>query len=120
MRLTMNNQEEFEGKAKNLLDQSLDDLSPEITRRLQQARYQALEKAKARSAWSFYPQAISAVFAVAAISVLLLISFDENNLNQTELAMEADIEVLTANESLDLMEDLEFMQWLLESEEHAS
>ena len=117
----MNNKsEEFEKKAKVLLDESLDDLSPEITRRLQQARYAALETAKPRSFWSFYPQAATAVFAVAVISVSLLVNFDGHKLNNTELAMEADMEMLIANESLDLLEDLEFMQWLMESEEYAS
>lgn len=116
----MNKSEEFEKKAKAVLDESLDDLSPDICRRLQQARYAALEKAKPRSFWSFYPQAISVMFAVTIISVSLLFNFDENEINNTELAMEADIEMLTANESLDLMEDLEFMQWLAESEEYAS
>lgn len=33
--------------------------------------------------------------------------------------MEADVEMLTANKSLDLIEDFEFMQWLAESEEYA-
>ena len=116
----MNKSEEFEKKAKVLLDQSLDDLSPDITRRLQQARYAALEKAKPRSIWSFYPQAVTVMFAIAVISVSLLFNFDNNQLNKTELAMEADIEMLTASESLDLMEDLEFMQWLVETEEYAS
>ncbi len=116
----MNKPEVIEKKVKNLLDESLYDLSPEISRRLQQARYQALEKVKPRSNWLFYPQAISAVLAVVIISVALLFSFDEGRLNQTELALATDIEVLTANESLDLMEDLEFTQWLLESEAYAS
>lgn len=57
----MNKPEEFEIKAKSLLDESLDDLDPVISRCLQQAHYAAIEKAKPRSVWSFYPQAISAV-----------------------------------------------------------
>jgi len=116
----MNKSDEFEKKAKSLLDEGLDDLDPAITRRLQQARYAALEKAKPRSIWSFYPQAISAMFAVTIISASLYFNYDNNALNNTGLAMEADIEMLTANESLDLIEDFEFMQWLAESEEHAS
>ena len=115
----MNKSEQLEIKAKSLLDESLDDLDPAIARRLQQARYSALEKAKPRSFWSFYPQAISAVFAVTIISASLYFNFDEKALNNSELAMAADIEMLTANESLDLIEDLEFMQWLAESEEYA-
>lgn len=115
----MNKSDEFEKKAKSLLDEGLDDLDPAITRRLQQARYAALEKAKPRSIWSFYPQAISAMFAVTIISASLYFNYDNNTLNNTELAMEVDIEMLTANESLDLIEDFEFMQWLAESEEYA-
>ena len=45
--------------------------------------------------------------------------FDDNVLNNTEVAMEADIEMLTSSEGLELMEDLEFIQWLAESEEYA-
>ena len=115
----MNKPGEFEKKAKSLLDESLDDLDPAITRRLQQARYAALEKAKPRSTWSFYPQAISAVFVITIISAGLYFNYDDNALNNTELALESDIEMLTVNESLDLIDDLEFMQWLAESEEYA-
>lgn len=116
----MNKPENIEKKAKSLLDESLSELPPAITRRLQQARYAALEKAKPRSIWSFYPQAITAMFAVSIISASLFFGLNEDKLINTELAMESDIEMLTSNESLDLMEDLEFMQWLVESEEYAS
>lgn len=115
----MSKPEQFEKNVKSLLDESLDDLEPSIARRLQQARYAAVDKATSRSIWSFFPQAVSAVFAVTIISATLYFNFDDNALNNTELAMEADIEMLTANESLDLIEDLEFMQWLVESEEYA-
>ena len=116
----MNKPENFENKAKSLLDESLDDLSPDIARRLQQARYAALEQAKPRSILSFYPQAVAAMLVVAVVSASLLFNFDDNVLNNTELAMETDMEMLITNESLDLLEDLEFMQWLAESEEYAS
>ena len=110
---------DFEQKNKSLLDESIDDLSPDIARRLQQARYAALEKAKPRSLWSYYPQAIAATLVVTVISASLLFNVDDNVLNNTEIAMEADIEMLTSSEGLELMEDLEFMQWLAESEEYA-
>lgn len=116
----MNKSDKFEKNVKSMLDESIDDLSPDISRRLQQARYAALEKVKPRSIWTFYPQAMTAMFAIAVISVSLLVNFNDSELSNTELAMESDIEMLTANESLDLMEDLEFMQWLVESEEYAS
>jgi hypothetical protein len=109
----------FEQKNKSLLDESVDEISPDITRRLQQARYAALEKAKPRSLWLYYPQAIAATLVVSIISASLLFNFDDNVLNDTEIAMEADIEMLTSSEGLELMEDLEFIQWLAESEEYA-
>jgi len=116
----MNKPDNFEKKNKSLLDESIDDISSDITRRLQQARHAALEKAKSRSTWSFYPQATAAIFSIAVISAGLFFNFDDNVFNNTELTMETDIEMLTSNESLDLMEDLEFLQWLAESEEYAS
>lgn len=107
-------------QVKKILDKSVDELSPDITRRLQLARYAALEKAKPRSIWSFYPQAATAVFAIAVVSISLWFNVQNTDFNETTLAMDSDIEMLTANESLDLLEDLEFMQWLVESEEYAS
>ena len=115
----MNKPDNFEQKNKSLLDESLDDISPEVARRLQQARYAALEKAKPRSIWSYYPQAIVATLVVSVISASLLFNFDDNVLNNTEVAMEADIEMLTSSEGLELMEDLEFIQWLAGSEGYA-
>ncbi len=116
----MNEINQFENKVKNHLDNSLDDLSPDITRRLQQARYAALEKAKPRSLWSFFPQAATAVFAVAVIAISLTFNFNQNNSTDTVAEMDNEIEMLTSNDNLELMEDLEFIQWLLESEQHAS
>lgn len=110
---------EFENKAKDYLDESLDELSPDITRRLQQARYAALEKAKPRSLWSFFPQAVTAAFAIAVVSFALIFSFNQNETTDTVIAMETEIEMFTSNDNLELMEDLEFIQWLVESEQYA-
>ena len=116
----MNKPDNLETQAKSLLDESVDDISPDIARRLQQARYAAIKKAKPRRIWSYYPQAIAATLLVSVISAGLLFNFDDNMLNSNALDMEADIEVLTSSEGLELMEDLEFMQWLAESDEYTS
>lgn len=110
---------EFEKKAKAYLDESLDELSPDITRRLQQARYAALEKAKPRSLWSFSPQAASVAFAIAVVSLSLSFNFNQNETTDTVIEMETEMEMLTSNDNLELMEDLEFIQWLVESEQYA-
>lgn len=116
----MNKPDEFEQKAKSLLDDGVEDLHPDIQRKLQQARYAALEKAGSRAGWNYLPQALAATFAIAVVSLSLLFNFNENELSHTELAMESDFEVLMASDGLDLMEELEFMQWLAESDEYAS
>jgi len=112
---------EFENKAKAYLDESLNELSPDITRRLQQARNAALEKAKPRSLWSFFPQAATAAFAIVVVSLSFNFNFNfnQNETTDTVIAMETEMEMLTSNDNLELMEDLEFIQWLVESEQYA-
>ena len=75
----MSKSDKFEKKARILLDESIEELSPEITRRLQQARYAAIEKAELQStsSWSFFPQAATAVFAIVVVSVSVFFNFNE-------------------------------------------
>ena len=115
----MNEADKFTKNAKAYLDESLDDLSPEITRRLQQARYAALEKARPRTLWQYFPQAATAVFAISVISISLSFYLNQTEVADTVLAMETEMEMLTSNDNLELMEELEFIQWLVESQEHA-
>lgn len=116
----MNKTGKLEQQVKKQLDDSIEDLDPAITRRLQQARYSAIEKASTNKGWAFYQQAKYAMFAIAIVAVTLLYNVNVNDSAQTTLAMESDIEMLTSNESLDLMQDLEFMQWLAESNQDVS
>jgi len=116
----MNKSEDFENQAKQLLDQSLAEIHPDVSRRLQQSRFAALEKAKPRSIWLFYPKAATALFAVALVSVSFWFNSQTPDFSDTTLAMESDIEMLTDHDALELIEDLEFMQWLLETEKYAS
>lgn len=110
--------QEFEKKAKADLDESVEQLNPDITRRLQQARYAALEKASTRSTWSFYPKALATAFTIAVISVSLFFNFSQYEVSDTVLAMETEMEMLSSKDSFELMEDLEFMEWLVEFEEY--
>lgn len=115
--------EKFEEKVKTHLEESLDDLSPDISRRLQQARYAALEKAEKGSfIWSFYPKAATAVFAISVLSISLFLNVQKNDVTETVIAMETEteMEMLSSNDNLELMEDLEFIEWLVEFEEYAS
>jgi len=117
----MNKSDNFENKAKEYLDSSINQLSPDITRRLQMARYAALEKAekKSKTFWLSLPKALAAATAVAIISISLFMNVNFDNTAETVLAMESEMEILTSNENLELMEDLEFIQWLVETEKYA-
>lgn len=116
----MNKSDKIEQAAKKQLDESLQELSPEIARRLQYARNSAVEKATQKNIWSAFPQVKYAMFALAVVSVSILFNLKDNDSALTTLVMESDIEMLTSNESLDLIEDLEFMQWLAETEKNVS
>lgn len=116
----MNKHRKFENKITSLLDQSVDEVSPEIARRLQQSRYAALEKPRSR--WYRMRMPITAMAAVFIAVVITSIWFDkpDNVLPETVLAMETEMEVLSSTDNLELMEDLDFIQWLVETEGYAS
>ena len=115
----MTKQHEFEQQAKTLLDQSVEELSPDIQRRLQQARHAALEKAQARPRWWGLPAAAMAMALVAVVTTSMLLNQHHDALPETMLALETEMELLTSTDNLELMEDLEFMQWLMESQGNA-
>ncbi len=109
----------FENRLKKQLDDSLETVPVDIARRLQQARYAALEKS-GKPIFSFrFPKTMVAAFAIAALSISLFVK-QQNTVPGTDIETAADLEMLTSTESLELLEDMEFMQWLAESEEYAS
>lgn len=116
----MNKNIEFEKKAKTYLDQSVDELCPDISRRLQHARYAALEKAKPDRIWSFAPKTVTATLAIAVVSISLFLNFSQNNVFNTVISLEAEMDMFTSNDNLELMEELEFIEWLVETNEYAS
>lgn len=116
----MTKHHEFEQQVKTMLDQSVDELTPEIQRRLQSARYAALDKARARPRWWGLPAAAMAMALVAVVTTNVLLSQRNAGLPETVLAMDSEMELLTSADNLELMEDLEFMQWLAESQTNAS
>jgi len=116
----MNKYLDFEGKAKKHLDQSVDELSPDISRRLQQARYAALEKAKPYEIWSLFPKAATVTLAIAIVSISLFLNFNQSSELDMVIALETEMDIFTSNDNLELMEDLEFFEWLIETDGYAS
>ncbi len=106
-------QDEFVARLKKQLDHSVERISPEITRRLQQARQQALHsdkkrplarnhKKRYRIAWA---ASFAAVFVAAAIYLALAPGLHDH--------FEVDaLEVLAAEDSLDFYDELAFYEWL--------
>ena len=87
---------------------SVDNIDAATTDRLAQIRQQALALAPARR-WPRY------VFPVAALATGCLVLALTLNLRQpqpVENEMINDLDLITATESLDLIEDLEFYEWL--------
>ncbi len=110
--------DKFENSLKQKLDDSLETIPADVARRLQQARYTALEKAH-KPVFSFrFPKTMVAAFAIAALSISLFVK-QQNTVPGADIETATDLEMLTSTESLELLEDMEFMQWLAESEEYA-
>ncbi len=100
---------------RSTLDSSADHLDPGINRRLQQARHAALEGTAKRHMPFWQPAG-----ALLLASILLLTVFLwPKRQNMPEPVALADMELITTRDSLQLYENLDFYQWLLESNSHA-
>ena len=104
-------EEAFSEKAKAVFDESVDNLDGETRSRLNRGRHAALaEIDKQRSAWIQWAPA-GGVAAAALLAVVLW----TGNPAVDELAspaMAADIEILLTEDSLEMLEDLEFYSWI--------
>lgn len=101
----------FTDRARSLFDESVDGLDAATLSKLNQGRQRALEKAKpARS--PLLRWAPAGGLATAAAVALLLIQTPTNELPTPDTSNAADFEILLGEDSLDMLEDLEFYSWL--------
>jgi len=109
---------EFEQQSRDVLKASADNLDGHVRSRLTQARFAAVEEArKARSSGlrTWLPAG-----AVAATGVLAAVMWTGKPTVDTALPTETaqaasaidDLELLSANESFELLEELEFYDWV--------
>ena len=108
-----NGEERLVRNARQVLDASTDELDPHILARLRGARARAVEAATGRhlastSRW-LVPAGGLAAFALAAVAFLTL---QHRPAEVIPLLPNGDIELLTAAEPLELIENLEFYEWL--------
>ena len=106
---------DFETQTKVLFDESVAALDGQTRSRLTQARFRALEELAQpkRSSWNRTWMPAGAVAAVAMLSVLL---WQGQQISPTDtefrVAVVTDLEILLAEEELEMIEELEFYAWL--------
>ena len=103
-------------KAKALFDESVDNLDGETRSRLNRSRHAALaELDRGRSVWTQWAPAGG--LAAAAVVAVILWSGNPagNDLATPEVA--TDMEILLTEDSLEMLEDLEFYSWIELSDE---
>ncbi len=105
----------FEQTVRQLLDDSIEELDPAISRRLQQARARALE-ANGRRFVLWRP---AVAFAMSVLLLLAVVFWPTAQHGDSLAPLMADMELIAADDSLQLIEDLEFYQWLLETGNNA-
>lgn len=112
--------DDLKKKAGSVLDKSVEDLDAKTTRQLFEARQKALNELD-KVAWWKSP-ALKPVGAIAAgLAVFMLVSpVYKVAENSNGLALPADMELMASADNLEMVEELDMIQWLLESEDYAS
>jgi len=113
-----NKERAFLQHSKKMLDDSVDSLDAATLSRLNQARQKALDSRvmNTRRGIFFLATPTGAVFASFFVAVVVILLWTTVPQQQpAELAQQyEDIDMLTADADLDLLEDLEFVSWLVE------
>lgn len=114
------NNDDFEKQVNQALDDSVDKLDSDTTRRLLTARQSALAELD-KPAWWKMP-VLKPVGALAAGLLVFMIVSPVYKLAQNDrgLAEPADIELMASVDNLEMVEELEMIQWMLETEDYAS
>jgi hypothetical protein len=113
---------EFERRARELLDESTERLDARVRSRLTQARAAAIEVARGSRggfSWRLWIPA-GALAGAAALAVLLWSGTPQSPATPT-LAIRGsleDIDILVTDESFELLEELEFYQWVAVDDGH--
>ncbi len=109
-------QRDFETRLRERLAHEVDDIDGEALRRLQSARRAALDKLDGPTSRAGYWLPAGAVAATVAVFAVVLIGRQGDVAQQAppgELVARADdLEIMVAGEDLELIEDLEFFEWL--------
>lgn len=103
--------ERFAKQAKSLFDSSVERLDAAALSRLNQARNKALESATNNRRGVHWLRWMPATGVAAAALVTVMVMRGPNGVDPSPLTA-SDFEMLLEEESLELLEDLEFYSWL--------
>ena len=113
------NDEELLKKTREALDESVESIDASTLSQLNQARQHALQSKKSSRSFvtTWLPTSVVAAFVIA-ITVNMMPGFQISN-EQKELTEQAfdDIDIIASSTELDLLEDLEFVSWLIEEQD---
>ena len=98
----------FETRIRDALDEGLDGIAPDVARRLRRARHEAIAQADRRSLRRWAPAAALALASLVLAAVILRPAEKPAELPLTA----ADLEIIAADDSLQFYEELDFYQWL--------
>jgi ferric-dicitrate binding protein FerR (iron transport regulator) len=104
--------EDFENKARELFEDSVERLDARTRSKLTQARNRALDEVKqgaTRRRWIWAPAGGFALAAVVAVGVVM---WPGRTPPQPAAAALEDLEIVADSDNLDLLEDVEFYAWL--------
>ena len=97
-------------RAKSLFDESVAGLDGETQSKLNRGRHAALAAASRRPAWQRYAPATGV--AAAAIVAALIVNQPNGVVEIENTESVTDLEILLDEDSLEMLEDLEFYSWM--------
>jgi hypothetical protein len=111
IRNTLNDDGDFAAQAKGAFDDSVERLDAGALSRLNQGRHAALEQLASgdtKAVWMRWAPA----GGVAAAALLTMIVMRGPEIESMPVEVVSDFEILLQDESLEMLEDLEFYSWL--------
>ncbi len=104
---------QFVEQVKAVLEASTQDLDPTTTAALRRARRQALVAERPRFRWS--PRLVAGVTTAAVALIAVFLWGGPQHNGKSGFGME-EMEALVTLEAVDIVDDLEFYEWLAETE----
>ncbi|RNC66712.1 MAG: hypothetical protein ED859_16020 [Desulfuromonadales bacterium] len=105
------------GAVKEHLDARVESLDDRTVARLRQARLDALEAAERKRGWLRVPRWVTVGGLATAVAAVVAVSlWITDYRRQSAVATMDDIEIVAAQEQVQLYEDLEFYRWLADRE----